>query len=328
MAVITGGQSFPIRMDQLNISNLLNGTVAAATADYLRIEYSPDSYTELFGSGVGYSSTGAPVGGVITGMRDVVSGREAFQIVGTSISAPYFYSLTVAGDTLAAKKAMLSGRDWVTGTRFADYFETFAGNDTIDGGGGADTMLGGRGNDSYHVNSRSDAARELAGQGRDTVLTATSYTLAAHAEILKTVKASARTKINLTGNELNNIITGNAGTNKIDGGDGSDILKGGKGRDTFVLDLDATGFDFIKDFAVRHDKIAIRSLSDDLPDGPLNPSNFATGFATGAAPTVVYDSSSGGIWFDADGASPGQGAQYLGRVKAGTPLAADHFLFI
>ncbi|MET0743711.1 MAG: calcium-binding protein [Microvirga sp.] len=314
-------------MDQLDFYNLFAGTVTSATSNYLKVEYDSHSYVEFFASGVNYSSSGAPVSGVITGMREVAFGPEKYTRSGASTSAPYFYSLALSGSTETAKEAVLSGADRVLGTNFADYFQTYAGSDVLNGGGGRDTLIGGKGNDVYYVNTRGDSVIEEVRQGRDTVIASATYSLGDNVEILKTSKASARTKINLTGNDLNNTITGNAGANKIDGGEGNDILKGGKGHDTFVFDLDNTGVDIIRDFSVRDDTIAIR---DDLGDlfGSLNPANFAIGAAATTSPTVVYDPQSGLIWFDRDGSQVWEDVQYLARVKPGLALTAADFVFI
>jgi hypothetical protein len=99
---------------------------------------------------------------------------------------------------------------------------------------GAATTTG----NSYLVSSASTVVIEGAGGiGRDVVSTSVSYALSAGSEIevLQTSRPSAKTAINLTGNEFAQTLIGNTGANVIDGKGGADIMYGGKGNDRFVL---------------------------------------------------------------------------------------------
>src|SRR6185436_11407462 len=110
------------------------------------------------------------------------------------------------------------------------------GDDVINGGQGDDTMAGGTGNDTYYVDSAGDVVTEAANQGSDVVYAAVSYALAAGSsvEVLSTTDAGGTAAIDLTGNELGNIILGNAGANILSGGGGADTLAGFGGNDTLV----------------------------------------------------------------------------------------------
>jgi Ca2+-binding RTX toxin-like protein len=114
---------------------------------------------------------------------------------------------------------------------------TITGNlldNIIDGAGGADTMEGRQGNDTYRVDNAGDVVNESADQGSDTVLASVSYTLTAGSsvETLATTNDAGTAAINLTGNAQNNAIRGNNGTNILNGGLGSDGLDGRGGVDT------------------------------------------------------------------------------------------------
>src|SRR6185369_7631187 len=106
------------------------------------------------------------------------------------------------------------------------------GNDDLNGATGADTMAGGFGNDTYHVDNAGDVVSEAAGQGTDTVIATISTTLAANVENLSLAAAG----LTGTGNELANQITGSAGADSIDGGAGADTMSGGAGNDTYFVD--------------------------------------------------------------------------------------------
>ena len=103
--------------------------------------------------------------------------------------------------------------------------------DVIDGGVGADTMIGYQGDDSYYVDNAGDVVVEAAGAGFEQVFASVSYALTDNVENLTLTGTQA---IDGTGNALNNVITGNANNNVISGGAGGDILSGGAGNDTLI----------------------------------------------------------------------------------------------
>ena len=121
-----------------------------------------------------------------------------------------------------------------------------AGNDTLSGGPGPDTLIGLAGDDSYFVNDPGDLIIEAASEGYDIVYSAVDYVLNAGAEVelLGTVNNFATTAINLTGNERSNYIVGNAGANVLDGGGGADTLWGREGADTYFVDSDDIVIEF------------------------------------------------------------------------------------
>ncbi|WP_237741790.1 calcium-binding protein [Herbaspirillum rubrisubalbicans] len=63
-------------------------------------------------------------------------------------------------------------------------------NNILDGMGGADTMIGGKGDDSYYVDNAGDKIVEQAGEGVDTLYATASTTLAANVENLVLLDAS------------------------------------------------------------------------------------------------------------------------------------------
>ncbi len=118
---------------------------------------------------------------------------------------------------------------------------TIYGNDganILDGGAGIDTLVGRLGDDFYYVDNAGDVVIETAGQGNDRIFAGASYTLAAglSVELFTTDFNPGTAAINLTGNELANVIYGNDGTNILDGAGGADVLVGRSGDDFYYVD--------------------------------------------------------------------------------------------
>ena len=132
------------------------------------------------------------------------------------------------------------GNDKLDGGANNDHLNGGADNDTLLGGEGNDILIGDIGNDSlvgglgddiYVIDSVGDKLTELAGQGRDVVLSSlVDYTLSANIEGL----ALGSTGINGIGNTLDNTISGNNLGNKLDGGLGNDEIYGDGGSDTLL----------------------------------------------------------------------------------------------
>ena len=126
------------------------------------------------------------------------------------------------------------GNDTIIGGSGSDTLDGSAGNDFIDGGSGADFMTGGPGSDTYVIDEAGDVALEVisgGSGGKDLIIT--SIEIAAPDNI-ENLQASAGVVINLTGNELDNILLGNELDNELAGLDGRDSLFGEDGKD--ILD--------------------------------------------------------------------------------------------
>lgn len=124
-----------------------------------------------------------------------------------------------------------TGADIVLGGDGDDQIDGGAGDDYLEGGDGRDILRGGPGDDIYVVDPGDIVVETLTrgAGGFDTVRTATSWS----AEIgIEALEASGSGDIDLTGNELNNVLLGNDGDNILSGHEGVDILVGGDGDDT------------------------------------------------------------------------------------------------
>jgi Ca2+-binding RTX toxin-like protein len=221
----------------------------------------------------------------------------------------------------------------LTGNEFAQTIQGNAGANAINGAGGADLMYGFGGNDQYFVDNAGDRVFEAAGGGSDRVLTAISYALAAgqQIELYTTTNTAGTTAINLIGNEFAQTIQGNAGANTINGGGGSDTLTGFGGQDRFAFynALGASNLDTITDFSVADDTIQLSSaiFTGLGTNHVLDASAFHVGAAaTTSAQHIIYNSSTGNLYFDDDG-SGAHAAQQFAHLSTGLALTnADFFV--
>jgi Ca2+-binding RTX toxin-like protein len=117
----------------------------------------------------------------------------------------------------------------LTGTSLGKVMFALGGDDSLNGGAGADTMVGGTGDDTYSVDNAGDLIVENSGEGTDLVMASVSHTLQANVENLTLTGTAANSA---TGNALANVITGNAGNNLLAGLGGADTINGGDGLDT------------------------------------------------------------------------------------------------
>lgn len=158
---------------------------------------------------------------------------------------------TFVGNSVANKIDGGAGNDVIYGGAGNDTLLGGAGNDDLLGMTGVDDLQGGTGNDRYYVdlilNGAGDAVliedliTEAAGAGTDEVnllgtialVNSTTLTLAANIENL-TASQATDTKLNITGNILNNQIIGNNLANIIDGVAGNDLIYGNAGNDSII----------------------------------------------------------------------------------------------
>lgn len=120
---------------------------------------------------------------------------------------------------------------------------------------------------------------------------------------------------NLSGNAGVNVIVGGAGDDTIDGRGGKDVLTGGAGADTFVFSNAAAAgnADTITDFSVSEgDKFNLTQTVFNAINhmGQWNASEFAQfGSVTTADQHIVYQQSTGKVFYDADGSGKASGLQ-------------------
>jgi predicted extracellular nuclease len=235
-------------------------------------------------------------------------------------------------DTLIAG----TGTDKLIGGEGNDVLRAGSGTDSLEGGEGNDvlyssltglaTLAGGAGDDVYEIHRSDNTIVENAGGGTDTIWTDTSYTMSANIETMYLVG-----NINGTGSDDDNTIVGyGVGDNFIDGGLGDDTLYGGAGNDVFMFSgaalLEAViyGVDTIGDFTVDEDKIQLNkaafsalntsgatltnySLSNPNGDFSLVYNTTEQLAAESTNAKIIYNSQTGGLFYNANGTESGFG---------------------
>ena len=246
-------------------------------------------------------------------------------------------NLTLTG-TGATNGTGNAGANRIVGNGAANQLDGLEGNDTLDGGidALADTLIGGLGNDIYIINSAVDNIIELVGGGvADRAQISVSFALAAgdNIEFLETTNANAVTALSLIGNEIAQTITGNAGSNIINGGLGLDNLAGGLGSDFFVFNTlpnGTTNRDTITDFNVVADTIQLENTGIFTALGAMLGildvalfKNLTTGGAVDASDRILYDDTTGAVFYDSDGVGAAAAIQFVTITGAPTLTNAD-----
>lgn len=140
---------------------------------------------------------------------------------------------TLPGDV---EKLILQGSGNINGTGNPfkdDEIVGNTGNNILNGLSGNDRLEGGKGDDTYVVDSSSDIVVENVDSGIDTVQSSVSFFLtSAGTKAVENVTLTGIGNLASTGNALDNVITGNSGNNVINGSDGNDTLKTLGGNDS------------------------------------------------------------------------------------------------
>jgi serralysin len=246
-------------------------------------------------------------------------------------------------DTLSGDE----GDDSLSGGNGDDTLSGDAGADTLDGGVGADSLSGGAGNDTYYVDGL-DTVQEAVGGGRDVIYASASFTLTAGLEIeeFRGLGGGLQLVGNERGNEIyggsgndtlngatgTDVLVGNGGADLLIGGAGIDTAYGGSGQDTFVLSYLFADRDVIKDFVGSTDflQVSVSSFGGGLIVGSLAADQFlanATGLAGDADDRFIYNTSSGILFYDVDGADAGEFVQIATLSGVPTLAASDFILF-
>ncbi|WP_169142335.1 calcium-binding protein [Aromatoleum toluolicum] len=312
----------------LYVINLASDHLAAEISDTgmtgtdeVRFASASASTLKLYASDTGVEKI---VAGTGSGATANTSGTTALNVDASAV----LNGLTLIGN---------AGANTLTGTAYSD---------TLDGGAGGDRLTGGYGDDTYVVDNIKDVVSEgSVSGGSDTVVSSIAYTLGTNVENLVLTGQSG---LSGTGNSLanrlsgsdgadtlkglagNDVLLGGAGNDVLIGGLGMDELTGGAGADVFRFEstLGSTNIDTITDFDGTSDTIQLENLvfKKLAATGSLAAANFvasATGEAADANDYVLYNTSTGGLYYDADGNGAGAAVQVVTLTGAPTLGAGD-----
>jgi Ca2+-binding RTX toxin-like protein len=209
-----------------------------------------------------------------------------------------------------------SGADTLADTSGNDTINGLAGNDTINAGnGGTDVVNGGDGRDTLAFMTAASAVVVdfVAGTAGNTSFT----------EIEKAVTGDFNDT--LTGNGAAQNLTARAGSDTLAGAGGVDTLWGGAGNDTFIFrETGTANADTIGDWTSGSDEFALDNAAMEAlgADGAFvaGDARFwasSTGAAHDANDRVLFNSSTGSLYYDPDG--NGSGAAQLIATFTGSP---------
>jgi Ca2+-binding RTX toxin-like protein len=187
------------------------------TADVLNFDQTTVAAADLRVTQVGSNIRIDVVSGTQTGKDVTLQNVSPLQLATTNVTFADGSKL-LFGDNFTAQNDNLANS--LTGT---------AGNDLLQGFGGADTMAGGAGNDTYIV-STGDVLSDTG--GTDTVLSDVSWSLA---DGFENLTLTGTGNINATGNNAANFLVGNSGNNFFNPRGGDDTIQGGAGNDQVTL---------------------------------------------------------------------------------------------
>ena len=225
-----------------------------------------------------------------------------------------------------------------------------AGQNILDGWTGADRLIGFEGDDTYFVDVEGDDVVEQANEGFDTIYITTYPAQAGGGpnpteyqmtnEVERLIALTPGIAFTLAGNTRNNEIVGNDSANLIDGRDGVDLLMGLGGADTFRFTslLGPGNVDQIRDFQVGVDRIALEDtvfagvtpdpVFSTQPPRALDAGAFRSGSAAqDADDRIIYDPTTGALFFDSDGNGSAQQVQFA-TVHEGLSLSSADFVII
>jgi Ca2+-binding RTX toxin-like protein len=227
-------------------------------------------------------------------------------------------------------RILATGAANLTGNTLNNVLYAGTGNNVLDGGSGTDTVsyaYGLAGSTGVTVSLAKSIAQATGGSGSDTLTRIEHLIGSAYAD-------------KLTGNTGANNLNGGAGNDLLSGDLGNDILNGGLGNDTLFLGLgsDIVRFDTLLDATNNRDTISDFNVTDDTIQlensiftalatlGTLTAGSFRSGAgfisAADANDYLIYNSTTGVLYYDSDGSGAGVAAVPF-AILGGAPVLSN-----
>jgi Ca2+-binding RTX toxin-like protein len=231
----------------------------------------------------------------------------------------------IAEDTIRNVENVFGGKgnDTLTGDDSANTLNGNDGKDLLTGDGGADILDGGAGSDTASYRDKSASVSVTLDGANFTTITVGGV-----------AEDTIRNIENVWGGTGNDSLSGDANANLLSGGGGSDILFGGAGADIFQFDfaLGTTNIDTVLDFTTGDRLFLSKSVFSTLSGGSLANSQFYADAGATAAQNVnqriIYDTTTGALYYDADGSLSGHSAVQFAVLSTYPDLTAGDFVLV
>ena len=304
-------------------------TISLDLANYANVEEA-----QVYGSATGLNLTGNANANVLSGISstaaNILTGLGGNDIYYVGVADSIIEALDGGIDTVSSSVTSLNLANYanvenVTLSGTAALRATGnAGANTLNGAAntGANVLTGLGGNDIYTVGA-GDTIVEVSGGGTDTVSSSLiSLNLASYANVERAT-LSGSLALNLTGNAGANVLSGNAASNVLTGLGGADVFY-------FNSALGAGNIDSIADFVAVDDTIWLQdSVMTALgATGVLTAGAFFAGAAAhDATDRIIYNASTGALFYDSNGNLAG-GSQQIATLSAGLTLTNSDFVVV
>jgi len=228
------------------------------------------------------------------------------------------------------------------------YLDAVSGNNTLNGGAGDDNLVtnyssgnnllsGGDGNDSLNASGSASLYSSYGvytvsgnntldgGAGNDRLIV--DYSTGDN--ILS--GGDGNDYLTASGASGKNTLTGDNGNDTLTGGKGNDSLIGGAGTDTFAFNSFNEGIDTIYDFNATNELIQVSAagFGGGLSSGSLQTSQFTLGTsATTSENRFIYNSATGGLFFDQDGSASAFTQIQFAQLSAGLSVTEKNFVVV